>query len=72
MLFFTHSQKLLSATRAPAEMLMPVHKPPGNIVINTFLLLVPGQRHTDLEVHDKTLLSKQNLKELEFPCGAAG
>lgn len=35
-------------TFAPAEMLMLVHKPHGNVVINTFPLLVPGQRHTEL------------------------
>lgn len=36
------------ATFAPADMLMPVRKPHGNVVINTFPLPVPGQRHTDL------------------------
>ena len=28
------------------------------MVINAFLLLVPGQRHTDLGVHVKTLLKE--------------
>ena len=45
---------------------MPVHEPHGNLVINAFLLLVPGQRHADLGVHVKTLLSKQNLKSVYY------
>lgn len=66
MLFFTHSQKLLVGHLCSCWDVNAVHKPHGKMVVNTFLLLVPGQRHTNLGVHIKTLLSKQNLKSVYY------